>query len=61
MVFGSCGSSVGDMVDLDQPFGSPDANLVQTITLEALVKSHKNLRVTIQPGFAFSDVLHTSN
>lgn len=49
------------MVDLDQPFGSPDANLVQTITLEALVKSHKNLRVMIQPSFALSDVLHVSN
>lgn len=32
---------MGDMADLDQTFGSPDANLVQTITLEALLKSHK--------------------
>lgn len=49
------------MADLDQPFGSPDANLAQTITLEALLKSHKNQRVMTQPGFALSDVLHVSN
>lgn len=33
---------MGEMADLDQPFGSPDANLDQTITLEASLKSYKN-------------------
>lgn len=35
-VFGSYGFSAGKcLADLDQPVGSPDANVVQTITLEA--------------------------
>lgn len=44
------------MADLDQLVGSPDANLVQTITLEALLKSHKTqeLRSSLALPFQMS-------